>query len=172
MIVRRTRLLDCLPLLPRCGRILSRPQRRLSSTTAPPTSFQGTSIPSPWAGFTSQLDQIAPRFDISAGEIDVLDGPKEFYQTLKLKIRNAKTRIYLSTLYSGKTEHELVSTIHEALSKSPNLKVSILTDALRGTREDPEPSCASLLASLVVDFPDQVEIRMYHTPNLTGLRKR
>lgn len=172
MIVRRTRLFDCLPLLPRCGRILSRPQRRLSSTTAPPTPFQGTSIPSPWAGFTSQLDQIAPRFDISAGEIDVLNGPKEFYQTLKLKIRNAKTRIYLSTLYIGKTEHELVSTIHEALSKSPNLKVSILTDALRGTREDPEPSCASLLASLVVDFPDQVEIRMYHTPNLTGLRKR
>ncbi|KAL8644413.1 MAG: hypothetical protein Q9226_007777, partial [Calogaya cf. arnoldii] len=169
MIVRRTRLIKCLPLR---GRILSLPQRRLSSTTAPPASFPGTSIPSPWTGFTSQLDQIAPKFDISAGDIDVLEGPKEFYETLKLKIRNAKTRIYLSTLYIGKTEHELVSTIHDALSKSPTLKVSILTDALRGTREDPEPSCASLLASLLADFPDQVEIRMYHTPNLTGLRKR
>lgn len=48
-----------------------------------------------------------------------------------------------------------------------------MTDALRGTREAPDPSCASLLAPLVAEFgPHRVEIRMYHTPNLTGLRKR
>ncbi|KAL8913442.1 MAG: hypothetical protein Q9171_001735 [Xanthocarpia ochracea] len=172
MILRRTRLFNGLQLLSPCQRILSRPQRRLSSTTAPPATVKSACISSPWAGFTSQLDQIAPRIDINPDQIEVLEGPKEFYETIKQKIRNANTRIYLSTLYIGKTEHELVSTIHQALSKSPKLKVSILTDALRGTREDPEPSCASLLASLVVDFPDQVEIRMYHTPNLTGLRKR
>ena len=172
MILRRTPVFNRLPLLPCRRRFVSRSQRHLSSTSAPSASLEGTSIPASWAGFTSQLDQIAPRFDINADEIDVLDGPKEFYETLKRKIRNAKTRIYLSTLYVGKTEHELVSTIHDALSKSPTLKVSILADALRGTREDPEPSCASLLASLMVNFPERVEIRMYHTPNLTGLRKR
>ncbi|KAL8922867.1 MAG: hypothetical protein Q9172_003373, partial [Xanthocarpia lactea] len=171
MILRRTRLFNGLQLLSPCQRILSRPQRRLSSTTAPP-AVESACIPSPWAGFTSQLDQIAPRIDINADQIEVLEGPKEFYETIKQKIRNANSRIYLSTLYIGKSEHELISTIHQALSKSPKLRVSILTDALRGTREDPEPSCASLLASLMVDFPDQVEIRMYHTPNLTGLRKR
>jgi hypothetical protein len=48
-----------------------------------------------------------------------------------------------------------------------------LTDCLRGTRESPDPSCASLLAPLVSEFgADRVEIRMYHTPNLTGLRKK
>ncbi|KAL8669714.1 MAG: hypothetical protein Q9168_005713, partial [Polycauliona sp. 1 TL-2023] len=172
MIVRSTRLFACLQSLPRRGRISLRPQHRLNSSSTPVASGQAASVPSPWGGLKSQLDQIAPRFDINADEIEVLQGPKEFYESLKLKIRNAKTRIYLSTLYIGKTEHELVSTIQEALSKSPKLKVSILTDALRGTREDPDPSCASLLASLVVDYPDQVEIRMYHTPNLTGLRKR
>ena len=53
------------------------------------------------------------------------------------------------------------------------MKLSILTDALRGTREAPNPSCASLLAPLVAEFgPERVEIRMYHTPNLTGLRKK
>ena len=47
-----------------------------------------------------------------------------------------------------------------------------MTDALRGTREAPDPSSASLLASLVRDFgTDRVEICMYHTPNLTGIRK-
>jgi CDP-diacylglycerol--glycerol-3-phosphate 3-phosphatidyltransferase len=92
-------------------------------------------------------------------------------------------------LYIGKTEHELVflpaplhwtlidcvqiSTLQQALRAKPKLKLSILTDALRGTRESPNPSCASLLAPLVSEFgSERVEIRMYHTPNLTGLRKK
>ncbi|KAK5067141.1 CDP-diacylglycerol--glycerol-3-phosphate 3-phosphatidyltransferase, partial [Cryomyces antarcticus] len=66
-----------------------------------------------------------------------------------------------------------ISTIRDALQKNPDLKVSFLTDALRGTRESPLPSCASLLAPLVADFgPERVEVRMFHTPNLTGLRKK
>ncbi|KAL8805124.1 MAG: hypothetical protein Q9200_005551, partial [Gallowayella weberi] len=172
MIVRRIRPCNRLQLRPPLRKIISRPQCRLNSTSAPSaTSHSGPNTPE-WAGPVSQLDQIAPRIDINADQIEVLEGPKEFYETLKHKIRNAKTRIYLSTLYIGKAEHELVSTIQDALTRAPELKVSILTDALRGTREDPEPSCASLLATLLVDFPDRVEIRMYHTPNLTGLRKR
>ena len=47
----------------------------------------------------------------------------------------------------------------------------MLTDFLRGTRETPQPSCATLLAGLVKEFPRRVEVRMYHTPNLAGLRK-
>ena len=51
--------------------------------------------------------------------------------------------------------------------------MSILTDALRGTRETPKQSCASLLADLVAEHgSDRVEIRMFHTPNLVGLRKK
>ena len=66
-----------------------------------------------------------------------------------------------------------ISTLQQALRNKPKLKLSILTDALRGTRESPDPSCASLLAPLVSEFgADRVEIRMYHTPNLTGLRKK
>lgn len=127
---------------------------------------------SPLAALTSDLDLLAPRIDINADQIEILDGPKEFYEVLRSKIRKAKRRIYLSTLYIGKTENELISTIrHALLQNGPGLKVSILTDALRGTREAPSPSCASLLASLVEDFPDRVTVRMYHTPNLTGLRK-
>jgi CDP-diacylglycerol---glycerol-3-phosphate 3-phosphatidyltransferase len=65
-----------------------------------------------------------------------------------------------------------IETIRKALEDNSNLKVSFLTDALRGTRDAPDPSCASLLASLITDFgPERVEVRMYHTPNLTGLRK-
>ena len=127
---------------------------------------------SPLAALTSDLDLLAPRIDINADQIEILDGPKEFYEELRNKIKRAKRRIYLSTLYIGKTENELVSTIRHALRQNgPELSVSILTDALRGTREAPNTSCASLLASLVDEFPDRVKVHMYHTPNLTGLRK-
>lgn len=65
-----------------------------------------------------------------------------------------------------------IDTLREALKANPDLKVSLLTDYLRGTREAPKPSCASLLASLIDDFgPERVEVRLYHTPNLTGRRK-
>ncbi|KAI4289609.1 MAG: hypothetical protein L6R35_001120 [Caloplaca aegaea] len=145
---------------------------RLNSTSASPVTIHGPSSGPTLEAIASQIDQIAPRIDISAEQIEILDGPKEFYDTLKQKIRKARKRIYLSTLYIGKTEHELISRVHEALAQAQELQVSILTDALRGTREDPDPSCASLLASLLASFPERVEIRMYHTPNLTGLRKR
>ncbi|KAJ9143697.1 CDP-diacylglycerol--glycerol-3-phosphate 3-phosphatidyltransferase [Pleurostoma richardsiae] len=121
--------------------------------------------------FVSELDRIAPSFPIDGSQIRVLQTPAEFYETLKEKILQAEKRIFLSTLYVGKSEDELIATLRESLEAHPKLQVHILTDALRGTREAPRPSCASKLAGLAKDFPDRVEIRMYHTPNLTGLRK-
>lgn len=133
---------------------------------------QPPSFASPLASISTELDKLAPRFDVSADSIQILKEPSDFYETLKAKISAAKSRIYLSTLYVGKTEDELIETIRNALKRNPDLKVSILTDALRGTREAPETSCASLLAPLVQDFgADRVEVCMFHTPNLTGTRK-
>lgn len=163
--------------LPHNGKSLAwrlRPkQQRRGVSFAPKAQSQSSSNPSILAGITTELDRNAPRIDIRADQVKVLNGPEEFYAVLKRKIKGAKKRIYLSTLYIGKSENELVSTLREALlNNGPDLKVSILTDALRGTRESPDASCASLLTPLVAEFPDRVEIRMYHTPNLTGLRKR
>ncbi|OAL02617.1 CDP-diacylglycerol-glycerol-3-phosphate 3-phosphatidyltransferas-like protein [Phaeosphaeriaceae sp. SRC1lsM3a] len=122
---------------------------------------------------TSDLEKIAPRFEIEPERITIIKTPADFYETLKQRISKAQHRIYLSTLYIGKTEHELISTIRTALAKNPNLHVSFLTDSLRGTRETPDPSSASLLAPLITEFgSERVEVRMYHTPNLTGLRKK
>lgn len=91
---------------------------------------------------------------------------------LQTKISRAKRRIYLSTLYVGKTETELIDTLRDALRANSNLEVAILTDYLRGTREDPNPSCASLLAILVKEFGDRVKVCMFHTPNLNGWKKK
>ncbi|KJZ71284.1 hypothetical protein HIM_09357 [Hirsutella minnesotensis 3608] len=95
------------------------------------------------APIVSELDKMAPSFDVRQQDIQILETPAEFYETLKGRIRNARRRIFLSTLYIGKSERDLIDTLHEALRRNPDLQLSILTDALRGTREAPRPSCAS-----------------------------
>lgn len=120
-----------------------------------------------------QLDAIAPRFVLRGSDVDILHKPSDFYSTLKAKILTAKSRIFLSSLYLGKTQHELIECLSEALLKNEDLKVYVLTDALRGTRESPRLPClASLLVTLVEKFgKHRVDIRMYHTPHLAGLKK-
>ena len=143
-----------------------------SSSTSIPSSSTSASSEAVLSSITSELDRRGPRIDLHASQVTILSGPKEFYATLKEKIRGARRRIFLATLYVGREEHELMEELRAALANNPELQVSILTDALRGTRESPGASCATLLASLAVDFPDRVEVLMYHTSNLRGLRKR
>ncbi|OTB01755.1 hypothetical protein M426DRAFT_211531 [Hypoxylon sp. CI-4A] len=167
----------CLRLRPTLARSANRYGqqrcRRYSIPSGPALTTSPVGSTGMLAPFTNELDKIAPSFKIKGSQIHILKTPTDFYETLKARIRSAKKQIFLSTLYIGKSEKELITTLQEALRANPELKLSILTDALRGTREAPEPSCASLLAPLITEFgPDRVEIRMYHTPNLTGLRKK
>lgn len=120
-----------------------------------------------------QLDSICPRFIVNQKDITILNDPKHFYETLKLKILAAKTRVFLSSLYVGKAQTELIEVIDKALTDNEELTVSILTDALRGTREAPHNVCsASILVPLVEKFgKHRVDIRMYHTPHLKGFTK-
>ncbi|ODV63972.1 CDP-diacylglycerol--glycerol-3-phosphate 3-phosphatidyltransferase ASCRUDRAFT_73700 [Ascoidea rubescens DSM 1968] len=117
------------------------------------------------------MDMIAPRFSLNKGDIEIITSPEVFYQQLKEKASHAQERIFLSSLYIGKNQNELVECLRQTMIEKPNLKVSILTDALRGTREAPSKSSASLLARLYKEFGNRIDIRMYHTPNLTGLKK-
>lgn len=119
------------------------------------------------------LDALAPRFMTKGSNIEIIHDPKEFYSTLLRKISTAKERIFLSSLYLGKSQDELVQCLADAMEKNDDLKVYVLTDALRGTREAPQLPClALLLVSLVDRFgPHRADIRMYHTPHLSGLKK-
>lgn len=91
---------------------------------------------------------------------------------LQHRIRTAERRIFLSSLYLGKEEHEVISTLHEALSRNSQLTLHYIADYLRSTREAPHAPCsASLLAPLKASFPDRVHISFWHTPELNGLSK-
>lgn len=59
----------------------------------------------------SKLDALAPRFELQRGDVEILTTPGEFYETLKWKILSAKKRVFLSSLYVGKEETELVEAL-------------------------------------------------------------
>ncbi|PWZ03120.1 hypothetical protein BCV70DRAFT_197354 [Testicularia cyperi] len=108
-----------------------------------------------------------PVFRASGEQLQIIEEPSHFYSTLKHEIALAQSRIFLASLYIGKEETELIEELRAALARSQHLRITILVDALRSTREPaPSPSCASLVASLARDFPDRVELRLYRTPKL------
>lgn len=58
-------------------------QRRCVNTSAP-TATPKPSPVSPLAAITSELDDLSPRFDISAESIEIIRGPTEFFEALKV----------------------------------------------------------------------------------------
>ncbi|KAK9382637.1 uncharacterized protein V2V93DRAFT_365653 [Kockiozyma suomiensis] len=165
---RMLRLPRSLPAVPRPSHC--RGMASSSSHTAeahPPTPALHPALIS----LLDDLDQLSPHFLLDPGQVEILSTPSEFYATLKSKILASKRHIFLATLYIGRTEHDLIDTLRRALRENSDLQVHLLTDALRGTREAPNASCASLMASLAADYPDRVHVRLFHTPKLRGLAK-
>ncbi|KAJ6512666.1 CDP-diacylglycerol-glycerol-3-phosphate 3-phosphatidyltransferase [Mycena sanguinolenta] len=117
-------------------------------------------------GFAGRLHQ--PKFAVSPNEIRILSKPTQFYSQLIDMIRRAQTRIFISSLYLGSSESELVSAFREALSKKPELQIHMLFDLNRSTRPGPH-STAKLLAPLVSEFPDRVHVSFFRSPNLRGI---
>ncbi|XP_064644012.1 CDP-diacylglycerol--glycerol-3-phosphate 3-phosphatidyltransferase, mitochondrial-like isoform X2 [Lineus longissimus] len=123
----------------------------------------------------SWLGLLTPCFAVSGKQIKVLKEPAEFYDTLKNNAATAKKRICLASLYlgTGNLEQGLVDSVREALtnaSNSPDFKVTILLDYTRGSRGD--PCSRTLLLPLLEEFPDQVQVALYHTPDLRGVLKK
>lgn len=118
-----------------------------------------------------KLSVLSTKFYFKHGEIDIIYSPTDFYETLKAKILKAERRIFLASLYLGKTEDELVDSIRVALERNANLRVYFLLDGLRGTREAPSKCSATLVAQLLKDYDDRVELRLYKTPAVAGWKE-
>lgn len=65
--------------------------RRFSAQTG--VNNTAASAPSPLGGITVELDRIAPRFEIPASQITILDSPANFYIALKV---SSLRGVYLS----------------------------------------------------------------------------
>lgn len=80
-------------------------RRYSNSSVAPPAD-----APSPAAalgGLTSELDRLSPRFDIPASQIQIIQSPSEFYETLKASLG---FQVHFSSL-SGLSEKNIRSFI-------------------------------------------------------------
>ncbi|KDN47767.1 hypothetical protein K437DRAFT_211491, partial [Tilletiaria anomala UBC 951] len=113
-----------------------------------------------------------PCFPARSEHLTLLESPAQFFNVLKEKIGKARSSIYLASLYIGKDETELLDLLRATLRQTPALKVFILVDALRSTREPhPQPSGASMLATLHREFPGQVKVHLFQTPKLSWIMK-
>lgn len=73
--------LCCAGRRPAARRRLCARQFSAHAGTGAPTA---ASAPSPLAGITAELDRIAPRFEVPASQIHIIDSPAHFYSTLKV----------------------------------------------------------------------------------------
>ncbi|XP_071384789.1 CDP-diacylglycerol--glycerol-3-phosphate 3-phosphatidyltransferase, mitochondrial [Centroberyx affinis] len=116
-----------------------------------------------------------PAFRVPGGHIHILTSPDQFYQAMKARIKTAKRRVVMASLYlgTGPLEQDLVDCMEEALQRSqddshaPDLKVSILLDYTRGSRG--EINSRTMLLPLLQRFSSQMRVSLYHTPDLRGL---
>ncbi|XP_070846359.1 CDP-diacylglycerol--glycerol-3-phosphate 3-phosphatidyltransferase, mitochondrial isoform X2 [Chaetodon trifascialis] len=116
-----------------------------------------------------------PAFRVPGAHIHVLTSPDQFYQAMKARIKTAKRRVVMASLYlgTGQLEQELVDCMEEALQRSQgnsrdsDLKVSILLDYTRGSRG--QINSRTMLLPLLQRFTSQMRVSLYHTPDLRGL---
>lgn len=64
--------------------------------------------------------------------------------------------------------------LFSALSEKPNLKVTFLIDALRGSRQakGQTPGSSTELLFPLLQFEERVQVYLYHTPKLSGVAKK
>jgi CDP-diacylglycerol--glycerol-3-phosphate 3-phosphatidyltransferase len=79
-----------------------------------------------------------PCFEVYSSQIEIIEEPFDFYLSMIKLIKSAKERIVISSLYlgTGKMEEFLVDQLYKALNSNPNLKLTILLDKSRSSREE------------------------------------
>lgn len=83
-------------------------------------------------------------------------------------IQQAERRVFLSSLYIGSEEKELLASLRDALHRKPLLHVYLQLDLNRSTRPGPS-STTKLLQPLLEAYPDRVHVSLFRSPHLSGV---
>ncbi|XP_030376035.1 CDP-diacylglycerol--glycerol-3-phosphate 3-phosphatidyltransferase, mitochondrial [Scaptodrosophila lebanonensis] len=120
----------------------------------------------------SWLHNVAPCFPLRGDQVQVIHEPHHFYETLVQRISTARRRIVLASLYlgTGQLENAFVQTLRHSLQAQSTLRLNVLLDFARGTRG--AANSKTMLLPLVRDFGEQVQLSLYHSPDLRGMTKR
>ncbi|KAG1723708.1 hypothetical protein EDB19DRAFT_348034 [Suillus lakei] len=117
--------------------------------------------------FVSRLAQKQPSFSVASKDVHVLSQPSEFYTNLLNIIRRARRRIFLSSLYIGFSETELINALDDALRRNPGLHLYLNLDYNRSTRPGPSSPILSLLP-LLRNHEHRVHISLFRSPKLSA----
>ena len=61
------------------------PARQFATHPAAPPTSPGSTSPGMLAPFVTELDRIAPAFDIKGSQVQILETPTDFYETLLVR---------------------------------------------------------------------------------------
>ncbi|KAF9473903.1 phospholipase D/nuclease [Pholiota conissans] len=118
--------------------------------------------------FTSALISKQPAFQVQPSTVHILRNPAQFYDTLLEMINKAERRIFISSLYIGSEETELIDALSRRLRERRDLKLQMVLDLNRSTRPGRD-STAKILLPLLQEFPSRVTISMFRSPSLRGI---
>ncbi|KAJ4470230.1 hypothetical protein J3R30DRAFT_3539901 [Lentinula aciculospora] len=141
---------------------------RLRSTSSPSSTCAIRKFLPILHDFTAELGQHQPSFSVPASRIRILSQPSEFYSMLLDMINSAEKRIFLSSLYIGASENELISALAHQLAEKQSLHLYLQLDLNRSTRPGPS-STATILLPLLRAFPDRVHVSLFRSPSLRGI---
>ncbi|KAI6132057.1 hypothetical protein EDD16DRAFT_669646 [Pisolithus croceorrhizus] len=117
---------------------------------------------------TSALAVNQPCFSLSSKDVRILHEPTHFYSRLLEIIRRARRRVFLSSLYIGPEERELLDALGSALQENPDLHVYLLLDYNRSTRPGPSSPVLALLP-LLRNHENRVHVSLFRSPMLSRL---
>ncbi|KIL00082.1 hypothetical protein PAXRUDRAFT_822030 [Paxillus rubicundulus Ve08.2h10] len=112
-----------------------------------------------------------PCLPLASKDVHVLNEPSDFYSKLLEIIRRARRRIFLSSLYIGSSEHELLGALDTALRENSNLHVYLTLDYNRSTRPGPSSPVLALLP-LLRNHDRRVHVSLFRSPKLRGTMGR
>ncbi|KJA16189.1 hypothetical protein HYPSUDRAFT_148068 [Hypholoma sublateritium FD-334 SS-4] len=118
--------------------------------------------------FVSTLASRQPVFQLCSSSVRILTEPSQFHARLLEMINKAEHRIFISSLYIGSDESELISVLSRRLRMRPNLQLKMVLDLNRSTRPGSD-STAKLLLPLIEEFPFRVRISLFRSPSLRGI---
>lgn len=120
----------------------------------------------------SWLPSFAPCFPVRAENITILTEPRQFYNVLLEKCREAKERVTFASLYfgTGQLEDNLVQTLLDNQHvRNGTAKINILLDYTRGSRY--KNNSRVILKPLLQQNKENCNVSLYHTPILRGLKR-
>ncbi|TIB97868.1 hypothetical protein E3Q17_03225 [Wallemia mellicola] len=141
---------------------------RAISTTAPAAS----ALPVRLDELQGWMRDRYPSFKANASQIELLSSPSDFQKKFREGIENATRSIYISTLYIGEEQHQLIDLLQRRLDERKDLTLTILADYNRCTRQTPAHSSASLMAPLTKRFGGRVRVFLYKPNTKLGALER